>query len=248
MSTDLQLKLLLDPASIGPACGYTLDAWQAEALNSTSPRLALLVSRQAGKSFSGSLLAIRELLTNPKAVVLLVSATQRQSGLLFNSCLRRYNELNRPIPARKITALTLELANGARLISLPGSSDSIRGYSAVTLLLFDEAAYCDDELFIATRPMLATSKGRTVLLSTPNGMAGFFYECCTCGDYAVIQVPATEVSRIPTEFLEQERHAMAPEAFAQEYMAQFEDASYAMFSRELLDRASSDYELWEVPA
>ncbi len=42
-------------------------------------------------------------------------------------------------------------------------------------LKIDEAARVSDELYRAVRPMLATSGGRIVLLSTPFGKRGFFF-------------------------------------------------------------------------
>src|SRR5215831_9017902 len=54
---------------------------------------------------------------------------------------------------------TLELANGSRIISLPGKEETIRGFSKVALLILDEAAWVADDLYIAARPMLAVSDG-----------------------------------------------------------------------------------------
>src|SRR5207248_9407310 len=50
------------------------------------------------------------------------------------------------------------LANGARLISLPGDPDTLRGYSAPKLIIKDEAAYVSDAIQAALDPMLAASK------------------------------------------------------------------------------------------
>ena len=52
---------------------------------------------------------------------------------------------------------------------------TIRGFSALSLLIFDEAAQVPDELYVALRPMLATTNGALWLLSTPYGKQGFFY-------------------------------------------------------------------------
>ena len=82
-----------------------------------------------------------------------------------------FNALGRPLPVVAESALRLELANGSRVVSLPGDEKNIRGYSGVTLLVIDEAARVADELYYAVRPMLAVSQGRLVALSTPSASA-----------------------------------------------------------------------------
>jgi len=61
------------------------------------------------------------------------------------------------------------LANGARVVSLPGDPDTLRGYSAPKLIIKDKAAYVSDAMQAALDPMLAVSKGRLIEMSSPNG-------------------------------------------------------------------------------
>ena len=70
----------------------------------------------------------------------------------------------------------LEFANGSRVLSLPGTERTVRGFSEVSLLVIDEAARVDDGLYYAVRPMLAVSGGRLVALSTPYGKRGWFHD------------------------------------------------------------------------
>jgi phage FluMu gp28-like protein len=74
------------------------------------------------------------------------------------------------------SSLRIELANGSRIVCLPGKEQTIRGFSGVNLLVVDEAARVSEDLYQAIRPMLAVSGGRIILLSTPYGEQGFFYE------------------------------------------------------------------------
>ena len=55
----------------------------------------------------------------------------------------------------------------------------MRGFSGVSLLIIDEAARVPDDLYYAVRPMLTVSQGRLILLSTPHGRQGFFFEAWT---------------------------------------------------------------------
>ena len=61
----------------------------------------------------------------------------------------------------------LGLGNGSRIVSLPGKEATIRGYSDVALLVIDEAARVDEDLYVAVRPMLAVSGGRLLAALNP---------------------------------------------------------------------------------
>src|ERR1051326_2280946 len=81
------------------ACGFAPDAWQAKLLHSTSPRVLLNCSRQAGKSTTTALLALHTALYERESLTLMVSPTQRQSGELFKKALAMYRILGRPVDA-----------------------------------------------------------------------------------------------------------------------------------------------------
>src|SRR5262249_8673338 len=137
---------------------------QASLLRRPAQRMLLLCSRQAGKSQTAAALALQAALLEP-ALVLLLSPTQRQSAELFkDKVMRLFNALGRPVKAHQETQLTLTLANGSRVISLPGDEAGIRGFSGVSLLVIDEAARVPDSLYCSVRPMLAVSRGRLVAL------------------------------------------------------------------------------------
>src|SRR5436190_1727587 len=79
-------------------------------------------------------------------------------------------------PAGRETQLRLELANGSRVVCLPGREGTIRSFGGVALLVLDEAARIPDALYRSVRPMLAVSGGRLVALSTPFGRRGWFWQ------------------------------------------------------------------------
>jgi hypothetical protein len=219
----------------------TPDAWQQRLLRCRSSRLLLLCSRQAGKSQTAAALALREALLRPPALVLLLSPTQRQSGELFKDKVRRlYNALGRPVACVQETALTMELANGSRVIALPGEEETIRCYSGVRLLVIDEAARVPDALYYSVRPMLAVSRGLLVALSTPFGRRGWFYEEWSGGNpWDRVKVTADQCPRITPEFLAEERAALGEHWFTQEYELIFRDVIDALFRQEDIDAALS---------
>jgi hypothetical protein len=187
-------------------------------------------------------LALKAALLEAPALVLLLSPTLRQSGELFRARVKSlYNALGRPVPTVQESALTMELANGSRVVSLPGEEGTVRGYSGVRLLVIDEAARVTDELYAAVRPMLAVSHGRLVALSTPAGKRGWFYDAFTGADaWERVRITASQCPRISREFLADEAKAIGPRWFAQEYCCSFEDLIGAAFSEQQIASIFSD--------
>jgi hypothetical protein len=200
----------------------------------------LLCSRQAGKSLTAAALALREALLRPPALILLLSPTLRQSGELYRAHLRRlYSALGRPVACVQETQLSLELANGSRIVSLPGQEETVRGYSGVRLLVIDEAARVPDSLYLSVRPMLAVSRGLLVALSTPFGRRGWFYQEWTSDSapWERVRVPASECPRISREFLLEERKALGEHWYSQEYALEFRDTIDSLYRQEDIDAA-----------
>jgi hypothetical protein len=99
-----------------------------------------------------------------------------KSQELFGKILGFYRDLDRPIPAQAERKLFLELQNESRIVTLPGTEKTIRGFSGAALLIVDEASRVADELYFAVRPMLAVRGGSLMMLSTPYGKQGIFFE------------------------------------------------------------------------
>ena len=108
------------------------------------------------------------------SLTLVVSPSARQSG----EFVRKAEEFVRRLGIRPQgdgdNEMSLALPNGSRIVGLPGTEATVRGFSAVALLLVDEASRVSDELYLAVRPMLAVGDGTLWLMSTPCGKRGFF--------------------------------------------------------------------------
>lgn len=232
-------RLRQDPARLLADAGIAPDPWQAQLLRSSDPRRLLLCARQVGKSTVAAALALKAALLAPPALVLLLSPTLRQSGELFrDKVLRLYGALGRPVPAAQETALALALANGSRVVSLPGVEENIRGYSGVSLLIVDEAARVSDALYRAARPMLAVSGGALVALSTPWAKQGWFFEAWHDTEpWSRVKVTAPECPRISAAFLASELRAMGARYYAIEYLCEFGDLLCSYFDADSVRRA-----------
>jgi phage FluMu gp28-like protein len=138
-------------------------------------------------------------------------------------------------------AISMALPNGSRVVGLPGTADTSRGYSGVSLLIIDEAAFVRDEQYDAVRPSLAASDGALWMMSTPRAKSGFFYEAWANGgeEWKRFSVRATDCPRISARFLEWERRSMDDDTFRREYMCEFADGVDMLFTREMVDAAFS---------
>ncbi|MEO7474681.1 MAG: phage terminase large subunit [Gemmatimonadales bacterium] len=236
------LARALDPALLPRAAGLTPDPWQADLLRSRARQMILLCSRQAGKSQTSGWLAVDEALHRPPALVLLLAPALRQSQELFRKVKETLQSLGEgAAPIVQESALSLELANGSRIVSLPGREGTIRGYSNVALLVVDEAARVPDPLYMAIRPMLAVSGGRIILLSSPFGKRGFLFREFTEGgpDWQRVRVTAHDVPRIDPAWLAAERDRIGDWWFRQEYLCEFVETDDQVFGYDQIMRAVS---------
>ena len=170
-----------------------------------------------------------------------MSPSLRQSTEL----LRKVVELRERIPDLPeptiATAHKLEWQYGGRILSLPSSETTIRGYSKVDLLILDEAARIADELVASVRPMLAISNGELVMLSTPYGRVGHFFEAWEHGGdlWERTKVTADQCTRISADFLDEERAVLGEMVFRSEYLCEFVDCDTACFPSEIIAQAFS---------
>ncbi|MBI3977166.1 MAG: hypothetical protein HY331_03165 [Chloroflexi bacterium] len=236
------LALGLDPAAFArEALGFQPDAWQSNVLGWPGRRLLLNCARQSGKSTTTAILALHRALFYPGSLILLVSPSLRQSSELFRKVgdfLARLAE--RPDLAED-NKLSCTFGNGSRIVSLPSSEDTIRGFSGVSLIVEDEASRVDDDLYRALRPMLAVSGGRLILMSTPFGKRGHFYQEWTEGGPAWerVRVKAADCPRISAAFLAEERVSLGDLWFRQEYGCEFLDTTNQVFAHDLVMSALS---------
>jgi len=178
--------------------GFEADAKQAQVLRSGGRRGLLNCTRQWGKSTVTAAKAMHQAMYSAESLTLVISPTARQSG----EFLRKVGGFARKLGIREKgdgdNEISLALPNGSRIVGLPGNEATVRGFSAVSLLLVDEAARVSEEMYLAIRPMLAVSDGALWLMSTPFGKRGFFYEAWEHGggEWERVRATAPECPRI----------------------------------------------------
>jgi len=222
--------------------GFRPDEMQARVLEAHTRRGVLNCCRQWGKSTLGAAMSVHQAFTWPDTLTLVISPSARQSGEFVRKAARFLEKLDIQPKGDGDNEMSLLLPNRSRIVGLPGNEVTVRGFSSVSLLLIDEAARVSDEMYHAVRPMLAVSRGKLWLLSTPHGKHGFFYETWTKGGrgWLRIRVPATECSRIGRGFLREERAILGEHSFRQEYLCEFEDDHCRVFDHEVVHRAITE--------
>jgi hypothetical protein len=234
MSLAADFRAALDPAVLfEQAFGFPpIDKrdgspWQTDYLRETRKSL-VLKGRQVGASFSASALAIHTVRYQSNVNAIIVSPSLKQSTEITTRARGGLARLG--IRLVQDSSSVLQLPNGSRIMSLPGTARSVRGWTA-KLLILDEAAFIEHETFVAARALVATG-GRLVVQSTPAAEEGDFYDLVTGDDpgWARFHVRSDEVPTISAEFLEAERRALGADAFATEYECQFGKTGATLFT------------------
>lgn len=214
--------------------GYHPDSWQGKVLRSRSRNIILNCSRQSGKSTTCAALGLHESIYRSPSFGLVIAPSQDQSGELM----LKFDEFRSAVELSSDyldtdTKLAVKFKNGNRFIARPGSEKSARSFSAVTLLLEDEASRVLDPLYNSVRPMLSVSNGRHILMSTPFGKQGHFFKIWSeqRDMWEWYEIPAEMCPRISKEFLEEEKRINP--WFEQEYHCVFVEAEGSIFSSDL---------------
>jgi len=243
LGRDLVNDLLntLDSLLFAKELGFNPDVWQEKVLTSSSKRIILNCARQTGKSTVTAIMALHRALYWPGSLILLISPSLRQSSELFRMVTSFLNTLHEKPTLLEDNKLSCTLLNKSRIVSLPSKEATIRGFSGASLIIEDEASRVLDDLYVAIRPMLSVSGGKLILMSTPFGKRGHFFEAWDKGQgWEKIQVKATECVRITPEFLEEERVSLGEWWWRQEYNCEFVEATDSVFNYDLILKSLSD--------
>src|SRR5438445_12394778 len=130
--------------------GFLPDAQQEMVLRG-GRRGIVNCTRQWGKSTVMAAKAVHRAYSEPGSLTLALGPSLRQSG----EFVRKAEEFVRRLGLRErgdgLNRVSIHLPNGSRIVGLPGTDATSRGFSAVSLLIFDEAAWVPDGVYDALR-------------------------------------------------------------------------------------------------
>lgn len=229
------------------------DKWQEKILE-TQGNLVLVSGRQVGKSTIIAKKAADFAASQEKKSALIISSTERQAEELFIKTLNYLSEKyaylikkGKERPTRHI----IKLRNGSVIRCLPTglAGTGIRGFT-IDLLIADEAAFIPDDVWSAVTPMLLTTGGDIILVSTPHGKIGYFWRCYNDKSFKTFHVKSEKVIRNRAiseswtllqrdkalEHLDREKSRMSKVEYAQEYIGEFIDELRQFFPDELIKK------------
>lgn len=219
-------------------------------------------SRQTGKSTSTAEEAARDCVTNPVAQDwVCLSAGQRQAEewlLKARAWAECYDIWSKKTKWKNRTAYTYNaseiiFANGSRIIAIPASERTSRGYNAN--LVLDEFAWHErpDDIFKAIYPSISNPlKGlkKLRIISTPNGRGNMFYRLFTDGDNGYVKSKVTIYDAIAQGLAinadELRRGIPDADTWEQEFLCEFVDSTTVLLTYELIGNAEKA--MPEIPA
>jgi len=240
MNTNREIAHRVDPALwVREVLNMTPSAWQEEFLRaSRGASILALTARQVGKTTAAAWAMAHAAIFMPGSLSIVACPAQRQSA----EAVRKVRDmlLKAKIKLTADNVYGLELANGSRVLALPGSDDSVRGYTVDAWIVADEAARLSPELISALRPMRARCpQTRLAMLSTAWSRTDPFWAAWESGgDW--IHLKAT-VDEDPTlfspKFLADERANLGEEGFKREYLGIPAGSQASPFTWELYEGA-----------
>ena len=136
---------------------------------------------------------------------------------------------------------TVEFSNGSQIKAVPTSDDAGRS-EALSLLIVDEAAFVRnfDTLWTSLYPTLSTG-GRTVVLSTPNGVGGQYYDLWQKAEsgeneFNPIKLPWDVHPEHDQEWFEAECKNFTKKQIAQELLCDFAASGDTFFSNSEIEK------------
>ena len=216
-----------------------LDPWQQEVLD-TKGNICLRSGRQVGKSTVIGIKAAQYALDNTKKLVMLISKTERQAGLLFSKIMTSIHEIDKTQVKKgkdRPTKHKISLKNGSVIHCLPAGDTGygIMGFT-IDLLIADEAAFIPEEVWHSIIPAMAITRGDIWLLSTPFIKEGYYFNCFEDPNFTAFHTSAEDCPRRDEAFLAHKKKTLTKAQYAQMYQGLFVDELRQFFTDELIKK------------
>ncbi|MFF0243964.1 terminase large subunit domain-containing protein [Streptosporangium sandarakinum] len=231
--------------------GHALWPHQLEVARSTARYRVICAGRQVGKSRLLAILSLHEAFVKAGALVLIISAGEVAAQRLLEdvAALAQASPLLRGSVVDE-TKSQVTLSNGSTILSVPASQRQIRGW-AIDLLIVDEAAFIDPDIWRAAEPAIIARPGSRILLcSTPWGARDHFFRVLWQRGMdrpdemtAAWHWPSSTSPLVDQALLEEIRARETDTYFRREFLAEWTDESGAYFTDREIDDAVADYRL-----
>ena len=206
-----------------------LENWQKDVYDAmdkskgTRKRFVVVARRQCGKS----VLAIIELIKFSLEFVgtsVLVEPTRAQSLRVMKQ-LCKYLDGSGVIQSINQSTLILTFVNGSEILFKSAEQrDSLRGFTVTNLLVIDEAAFIQDDIFQILYPTTDANAAPILIISTPLFCSGEFYKQFTTKNEIIKTFDWSKYDTskyLPKETLEMYRQQLTAMKFQTEYEGKF---------------------------
>jgi len=217
--------------------------WQRSFLTNNDDQVAMNCHRGAGKTAVVSVKALHQIVTVPNYEVLALSRSDEAAMQLTGYVQKRLGMLRDHPRVVEDNKHKLVLENGSSITSIPCGDNSPRSYH-VNLMIEDEAAFVPHAVYMAARPTVRAKRGRYLILSTPKGKVGHFYEVFeNQPGWTKFKVTWRDTKRFTPDDLEKiqrERVEMGEEWWQQEFCCEFLQTSGQIISETWIMAARTD--------
>lgn len=220
--------------------------YQRKFITNKARRKIWVSSRQIGKSWSVAMILAYKALEKRNGLAIGISVNSRSASEIIAKC-RQFADSIRVLSDNKITYQssfdTIRFSNGSRIMSLPSTADSLRGWSTRCVVV-DEAAFVWklDEIMQGLAPTLTRDPdAELILTTTPAGKNGPFYELYNNAlndpqwyvQHTTIHDAIADGLNVDLNSL----HSLCPDpdVFAQEYECKFLSEYASMIDLNLID-------------
>jgi hypothetical protein len=206
-----------------------LENWQKDVYDAmdkskgTRKKFVVVARRQCGKS----VLAIIELIKFSLEYVgtsVLVEPTRAQSLRVMKQ-LCKYLDGSGVIQSINQSTLILTFVNGSEILFKSAEQrDSLRGFTVTNLLVIDEAAFIQDDIFQILYPTTDANAAPILIISTPLFCSGEFYKQFTTKNEIIKTFDWSKYDTskyLPKETLEMYRQQLTAMKFQTEYEGKF---------------------------
>ena len=242
MNPALEAAYRVDPALwMHKVLEITPHDWQKTFLR--VPRgasIAVLTARQVGKTTAAAVGMAHSAVFMPGSLSVVACPSQNQSAEALRKVRAMVLKAGAELTADNV--FKLELANGSRVLALPGTQESIRGLTVDAWIVADEAAQLDPAIMAALHPMRTQRPdARFAMLSTAWSRSDPFWSVWENDDPAWTRIRATideEPNLIAPEVLERARRQLSADDFKREYLGVPAGSQVSPFTCELYQRAT----------
>ena len=242
MNPAREIAYQVDPALwMREVLGITPHPWQEKFLRAEQgASIVVLTARQVGKTTAAACGMAHSAIFMPGSLSVVACPTQNQSA----EALRKVRDMVLKAGAELATdnVYKLELANGSRVLALPGTEESIRGLTVDAWIVADEAARLDPDIMAALHPMRTQRpNARFAMLSTAWSRTDPFWQVWASDDPSWIRINATidvAPELIAPDALERAKHQLSEDDFKREYLGIPAGTQVSPFTFELYERAT----------